>query len=122
MPAPTASDGLSRAVTEMAVPSVGVYFIVILTKEFVGEITAGIVYILLTTIIVTGIVISAKWWNLRYLGSFLPAALVLFIMMPDIIVEIIHPIWSVLGSLVTLMGLFVLGIILAQKLGLDELR
>jgi hypothetical protein len=120
MPAPTASDGFSRAVVEMAAPPVGVFLTVIFTKEFVGGLTAGIVYILLTAAIFIGIVTSAKYWNLRYLGSFLPAALVLFFMMPNFMSEVIHPIFTVFGSLVTLVGLLVLVLVLFKKAGIDE--
>jgi hypothetical protein len=42
IPAPTASDGFSRAVVEMAAPSVGVFLTVIFTKEFIGGLTAAI--------------------------------------------------------------------------------
>lgn len=121
MPAPTASDGFSRAVVEMAAPSVSVFLIVIFTKEFVGGITAGIVYILLTAAIFIGIVTSAKYWNLRYLGSFLPAALVLFFMMPNIMTEVLHPVFGVFGSLVTLAGLLALALVLVKKAGLYEI-
>lgn len=120
MPAPTASDGFSRAVVEMVAPPVGVFLTVIFTKEFVGGLTAGIVYILLTATIFLGIVTSAKYWNLRYLGSFLPAALVLFFMMPNFLSEVIHPIFTAFGSLVTLVGLLVLVLVLFKKAGIDE--
>jgi len=121
MPAPTASDGLSKAVVEMAAPPVGVFLAVIFVKEFVGGIMAGLVYILLTASIFVGIITSAKYWNLRYLGSFLPAAVILFFMMPNFMSEVIHPVFTVFGSLVTLAGLLILLVVLFEKAGIDDI-
>lgn len=120
MAAPTGSDGVARAF-EFAMPTVGVVIIVSLVKEFYGGIAAGLIYLILTGAILGGIYFSAKYWNAVYAGGFVVSAVVLWMMVPGVIGEIVHPIFGVLGQLLTLGFLVLMAVLLAGKIGLDDI-
>ena len=77
MPAPTGADGIGRAMEEVFVPPVSVFIIVVVIKEFVGPVVAGLVYLLLLAVIFLGIYTSAKNWNIRYTTGFVLSGIVL---------------------------------------------
>ncbi|WP_152418504.1 hypothetical protein [Haloarcula amylolytica] len=120
MAPPTGSDGLARAV-EFVLPSVGVVTVVSLTKEVYGGLAAGLIYLVLTGAILGGIYFSAKYWNTIYAAGFVVSAVVLWVMVPGVIGEIVHPVFGVLGQLLTLGFLVLMVILLARKIGLDDL-
>lgn len=118
MPAPTGADGLGRAVEEVFVPPVGVFIIVVVTKEFVGPVLAGLVYLLLLAGIFLGIYTSAKHWNIRYTTGFVLSGVVLIWMAPSIISTVIHPVFGVLGTLLGVVFLVAMLFLLLEKAGL----
>lgn len=92
---------------------------VVLTKEFFGGIAAGLIYLLLWGFILLGTYTSAKNWNIKYTGSFVIAAIVLWVMVPGVISEIIHPIFGVLGIILGAIFLVAMAALLIDKAGLD---
>ncbi|MDY6771268.1 MAG: hypothetical protein SV186_04940 [Candidatus Nanohaloarchaea archaeon] len=121
MPAPTGADGLGRAVEEVFVPPVGVFLIVVVTREFVGPVVAGLVYLLLLGAIFLGIYTSATHWNIRYTAAFVLSGAVLIWMAPSIISTVIHPIFGALGTVIGVVFLGGMALLLIEKAGLDEL-
>lgn len=120
MPAPTGSDGLGRAVEEVFVPPIGVFLVVVVTKEFVGPVVAGLVYLLLLGGISLGIYSSATHWNIRYTAGFVLSGIVLIWMAPSIISTMVHPVFGVLGTLIGVVFLGAMALLLFEKSGLDE--
>lgn len=120
MPAPTGTDGVGRAVQEVFVPPVGVFIIVVVIKEFVGPVVAGLVYLLMLVVIFLGIYTSAKSWNIRYTMGFVLSGIVLIWMAPSIISTVIHPVFGFLGTLVGIIFLGGMALLLIEKAGLDE--
>lgn len=120
MPAPTGADGVGRAIQEVFVPPVGVFIIVVVIKEFVGPVVAGLVYLLMLVVIFLGIYTSAKNWNIRYTMGFVLSGIVLIWMAPSIISTVIHPVFGFLGTLVGVIFLGGMALLLIEKAGLDE--
>lgn len=120
MPAPTGADRVGRAVQEVFVPPVGVFIIVVVIKEFVGPVVAGLVYLLMLVVIFLGIYTSAKNWNIRYTMGFVLSGIVLIWMAPSIISTVIHPVFGFLGTLVGIIFLGGMALLLIEKAGLDE--
>ncbi|WP_246989577.1 hypothetical protein [Halorientalis marina] len=120
MPAPTGTDGVGRAVQEVFVPPVGVFIIVVVIKEFVGPVVAGLVYLLMLVVIFLGIYTSAKNWNIRYTMGFVLSGIVLIWMAPSIISTVIHPVFGLLGTLIGIVFLGGMALLLIEKAGLDE--
>jgi hypothetical protein len=121
MPAPTGGDGIGRGVQEVFVPPIGVFLIVVFTKEFVGPVIAGLVYLLLLTGIFLGIYTSAKHWNIRYTTGFVLSGIVLIWVAPSIISTVIHPVFGFLGTVIGIVFLGGMALLLLKKAGLDEL-
>ena len=120
MAAPTGSDGVARAF-EFVMPTVGAIIIVSLVKEFYGGVAAGLIYLALTGAILAGIYFSAAYWNTSYAAGFFISAVVLWMMVPGVIGEIVHPVFGVLGQLLTLVFLVLMAALLADKIGLEDL-
>lgn len=120
MTAPTGGDGLDRAF-EFVLPSVGVVVAVALSKEFFGGIAAGLIYLLLWGLILTGIYTSATHWNIPYTASFVIAAIILWAITPGVISTIVHPVFGVIGSVMGLVFFAMMAVLLIKKTGLDEL-
>lgn len=66
MTAPSGTDGWDRGL-RLVIPSAVVIIVVVLTKELLGTILAGFVYLLLTAGILVGIYTSARFWNIDYM-------------------------------------------------------
>jgi len=82
MPAPTARNGLERAVGLLSVPSLVIIFVVVFTRHYYSEFTAGLVLVCLTGLVLLGAALSAKYWNAAYTAGFLFGALFLFFAVP----------------------------------------
>lgn len=121
MPAPTESDGIGRAVWELAAPSVGVIMAVAFTKEFLGPVMAGLLYLFLTGIILLGIYTSARHWNIRYTAGFVFSGFILLAITPSIVSQLVHPIFGFLGTLLIIGFLIGMVLLFIDKAGLDEL-
>lgn len=119
MPAPTGADGWERGVVEFLAPSAGVLVAVVLTKAFVGPVVAGLVYLLLTGLVLLGIYTSATHWNVRYTAGFVLSGVVLLWMAPSIISTLVHPVFGFLGTLIGVMFLVGMVVLFLRKAGLD---
>lgn len=120
MPAPTGADGIGRAVKEVFVPPIGVFLIVVVTKEFVGSVAAGLVYLLLLAGIFLGIYTAATHWNVGYTAGFVLSGIVLIWIAPGIISTVIHPVFGVLGTLLGVVFLIGMTLLLIEKAGINE--
>ncbi|WP_226008346.1 hypothetical protein [Natrinema salinisoli] len=105
---------------EVFVPPAGVFIIVVVIEEFVGPVVAGLVYLLMLTVIFLGIYTSAKNWNIRYTTGFVLSGIVLIWMAPSIISTVIHPVFGFLGTLIGVVFLGGMALLLIEKAGLDE--
>lgn len=121
MPAPTGADGWERGVVEIVVPSAGVLVAVVLIKEFVGPVVAGLVYLLLSGVVLLGIFTAATHWNIPYMLGFLVAGIVLFGMAPSVISKLVHPIFEVLANLLVVVFLIGMVVLFLEKAGLAEI-
>lgn len=120
MAAPTGSDGLKRGLTEFAEPPIVVILAVIFTEELIGGFAAGIIYLLLTGGILAGIYFAAKNWNIPYTAGFVFSGLILTRMVPDILSDILHPVFDFLGTLILVAFLIGMIYLLMEKTGVDE--
>lgn len=121
MAAPTGSDGLRRAVEEFLLPSLGLILLVVFIKEFLGPVMAGVVYLLLTGVVMLGIYVAAKYWNMNYLGVFVVAGIALFFVAPSIISELVHPVVGFLEGAIVLVFLVAMGYLFVEKSGVVDL-
>ena len=121
MAAPTGADGWEQGVVEFLVPSGGVLFVVVVTREFAGPVVAGFVYLLLTAVVLLGIYTAALHWNVRYMAGFVVAGIVLLWLAPSVMSELVHPAFAVVGTLLVAVFLFGMVLLFLQKVGLDDL-
>lgn len=121
MGAPTGSDGFARAVEVLGIPTIGVIVAVVLVEQFYGEIAAGALYLVLSGVILFGVYVAAKYWNIPYTGVFVVAGIFIWLLVPGVISEITNPVFGILGKVVA--GVFLVGMVLlfVEKLGLDEI-
>lgn len=85
MPAPKGIDGAIRALEVIGIPSVGILVAVVLAKEYYGGIAAGLLYLGATVVILAGIYLSAKYWNIVYSGGFAIVGLFIWATFPGAI-------------------------------------
>lgn len=121
MAPPSGSHGVERAVGELLAPSVGVIVAVAFTKEFLGPVMAGILYLVLTGGILLGIYTAAINWNIPYTAGFVVSGFVLFSIAPSVISELVHPVFGVLGQILVLVFLVGMALLFVEKSGLDDL-
>ena len=121
MAAPTGADGWERGVVELLVPSAGVLFAVVVAREFVGPVMAGLVYLFLTAVVLLGIYTAARHWNVRYMAGFVVAGVVLLWLAPSVVSELVHPVFGVLGTLLVVVFLIGMVLLFLEKAGLDDL-
>lgn len=120
MTAPSRTDGWDRGLT-LVTPSAIVIIVVVLTNGLLGPILAGFVYLLLTLGILVGIYTSARNWNIDYTVGFVVSALIFFIIVPNVVSSIVHPIFGFLSKLIFVFFLIGIGLLLISKLGIDEI-
>lgn len=102
-------------------PPIGIIVAVVLTDEFLGPVTAGLVYLSLTGFVLFGIYTSAKHWNIPYTAGFVFSAFLLFGMVPDVVSGIVHPFFGVLGQLLIIVFLIGMAVLLFEKSGVADL-
>ena len=107
MAAPSLTDGISRAIEEVAVPSVGLIIILALVRECCGAYEAGIVYVLITIDLFGGIYMNAKYWNIKYTSAFVVIGFVLLFAVPSVAPYVIPSFFANLGKFVAV-GFFIL--------------
>ena len=121
MAAPTGSDGLRRAVEEVLLPLVGLIVLVVFIRDFLGPVMAGVVYLLLTGVVLLGIYAAAKFWNLNYMGVFVVSGIALLFVAPGIVSELVHPVVGFLEGVIILVFLVGMVLLFVEKSGLGDL-
>jgi len=106
---------------EVVVPPVGILVAVVFTREFVGPVVAGVVYLVLLGVVLLGIVSAARHWNIRYMAGFLVSGIVLLGMAPSVVSDLIHPIFGALGTLLVVVFLVAMVLLFVEKSGLSDL-
>ncbi len=119
MGTPTVLNGITRAIGEIAMPSIAVFLAVIYTRTAWGETIAGFVFLILTGLILLSIYISAKYWTKTYTAGFTLAGLILLFISPDITSELIHPVFGYLGTILILGFLLLMLRLFAKKIGVN---
>ncbi|WP_152422866.1 hypothetical protein [Halorubrum kocurii] len=118
MGTPTITNGIVRAIFEIALPSIAVFLGVVYAQTAWGDVVAGFVFLLLTGIMLLSIYISAKYWTKTYTAGFVLAGLVLLFISPDITSDLVHPIFGHLGTILILGFLILMLKLLGEKLGI----
>ena len=115
MAAPTLSDGISRAIEEIAVPSIGLLVLIAVIRETYGGQEAGIAYVLSTGIILLGIYTAAKYWNIKYTLGFVVAGVVTWGGIPGVMPHLVPSLFANLGKLIVLCFLISVALMLTDK-------
>lgn len=115
MAAPSLFDGVSRAIEEIAVPSVVLLTAVGVIRVFYGGQEAGIAYIALTALLLAGIYTSAKYWNVRYTIGFAAAGIAAWIGVPSVIPELVPSQFATIGAIVVLVFLVLIAARIIDK-------
>jgi hypothetical protein len=118
MPAPKGVDGIIKALEVIGIPSIGILVGVVLVEEYYGGIAAGLLYLGATAVILGGIYLSAKYWNIVYAGGFAIAGLFIWATFPGAISQTLPKffginIFGVLGMIVK--GVFLIAMLLLFK-------
>ncbi|WP_440009169.1 hypothetical protein [Halomicrococcus sp. SG-WS-1] len=115
MAAPSLTDGISRAIEVIAVPSAIVLVLVGGTRVAYDAQTAGVVYLGMTGLVLLGIYTSAKYWNTRYTIGFVGSGALIWFEVPGILPELIPPLFANLGRLLVLLFLVLVGMMIGDK-------
>ena len=115
MAAPTLTDGISRAIEVIAVPSVAVLGLVGGTRVVYDAQTAGIVYLGITGLILLGIYTSAKYWNTGYTIGFVGFGTLIWFGIPGIMPKLIPSLFADLSKLIVLLFLIAVGAMIRDK-------
>ena len=89
MPAPTVLDGVKRAFTIFAVPSLAIVMILYFLREFRGPIEAGAFYLGITVALLLSIFAAAKYWNRFYTLGFLIIGVFAVIYSPSVVGNVV---------------------------------
>jgi hypothetical protein len=119
-PAPTAADGVDRAVKEAAGPPLGTIVVVLFTDAFLGAFAAGLVYLVCTVAIVVQFIRAVDNWNIPYTVGYGLAAAVLWVMVPGILGVLVDPVFSLLGSVLSVVAFLAVFLYPGKKLVVDE--
>ena len=115
MAAPSLFDGVSRAIEEFGPPSVALLVLVGVIRIAYGGQEAGLIYVLLTGLILLGIYTKAKYWNVKYTVGVIVVGFGLWHGVPGIIPYLIPSPFADLGSLLFLIFLIGLALMLTDK-------
>lgn len=121
MRSPTIHNGVTRAVGEIAMPSFAILAGVLYARTAWGEYVAGIVFLLMTIGMLTGLYLSAKYWTTTYVAGFSIAGIVLLFSSPDLVSDLVPVPFAYLGTAVVLVFLVLLFRLFLQKAGLLKL-
>ena len=117
MAAPSLFDGISRAIEEIALPSIALLALVGLVKVAYGSQEAGVTYVALTVFVLLGIYTAAKYWNTRYTFGFVVAGITLWTGVPAFLPHLIPDLFADLGRITVLVFIVLIGWRIADKVG-----
>lgn len=117
MGSPTIRNGITRAFSEIAMPSLAVLGAVLYARAAWGEFVAGIVFLVMTAGILSGLYLSAKYWTTTYVAGFSIAGIVLLFISPDIVSDLLPAPFAYLGTAIILVFLLLVFRLFLQKAG-----
>jgi len=115
MPAPSASNGIERAISEIALPSIFLIVTVAVVREIYGAQEAGLVYLGLSIFMLSGIYFAAKYWNIPYTFGFVVAGIAAVYVVPGVMPYLIPGQFSDLGTMIVLGFIGLTGMRLLDK-------
>ena len=117
MGSPTIRNGVTRAIGEIAMPSFAILAGVLYARAAWGEYVAGIIFLLMTIGMLTGLYLSAKYWTTTYVAGFSIAGLVLLFISPNIVSDLLPAPFAYLGTAIVLVFLVLIFRLFLQKAG-----
>jgi hypothetical protein len=98
MAAPTLGDGISRAIEEFAVPSIGLIAFIAVIRVAYGAQEAGIVYLVATLSVLLVMRSKAKYWNVPYTFAVGTVGLLVWFGVPTVFPHLVPPAFATVGS------------------------
>lgn len=121
MSAPDLSDGIRRAFEEIGLPSIAVIIIVVFATEYLGEIMAGLIFVVLTSAVLYLMYESATYWNTEYTIAFVGCSIFLWITVPGVISEFVHSVFGIIAQLITGIFLVFMVLLLSDKIEIEDI-
>lgn len=115
MAAPTLTNGITRAIGVVAIPSVVMIALVSGANVVYDPQTAGIVYIGMTVFVLLGIYTAAKYWNTMYTIGFVGCGVAAWGGVPGIMPELVPAQFANLGKFIVLLFLVGVGLRILDK-------
>jgi len=116
MAAPSLFDGISRAIKEIGVPSVGLVGLIWLINVFYGGQEAGLAYLAITVFGLAGIYVTAKYWNTRYTLGFVLAGIGWSVGVPGVVPFLIPSLFADLSKVVGFVFLILMALKIFDKI------
>ncbi|MFC7226795.1 hypothetical protein N0B31_05215 [Salinirubellus salinus] len=116
MAAPTLIDGIKRALVLLALPSAGVLALVGGVDVIYGGEVAGQAYLGAIAVILGGVYLAAKYWNIRYTVGFVGAGVVAVVGAPSFVSNLIPETYANAGTLLVLLFVVLVGMRLLDKM------
>lgn len=120
MPAPSAGNGLERAIKIILIPSTAVLFAVVMSLQLFGPSAAGLVLNAATLFTLLGIAGAAMFWNTEYTGMIAIGGTVVFFIAPGITSQLVHPVFAAVNQFAILCFLGYVWLVFFGKLGLGS--
>jgi hypothetical protein len=98
MAAPTLGDGISRAIEEFVVPSIGLIAVIAGIRTAYGAQEAGIVYLVATVVVLLVMRSKAKYWNVPYTFAVGTVGLLAWFGVPTVFLYLVPPAFVTVGS------------------------
>jgi hypothetical protein len=111
------TDGISRAIDEFVVPSVGLIVFVAAVKHLYGAQEAGIVYLVATGFVLLTMHSKAKYWNIPYTAAVGTVGLLAWFGLPHALPQLVPPMFATIGSVAGGAIILSIGLMTIEKIG-----
>jgi len=116
MAPPTLGNGISRAIEEFAVPSIGLIALIAVIRATYGAQEAGIVYLVATLSVLLVMRSKAKYWNVPYTFAVGTVGLLAWFGVPSVFPHLVPPAFATAGSVGGGLVLFSIALMTIEKL------